>query len=43
MKINTLWFYGPSNAGKSLIANSIVESARFFCNIMDFDERTSFP
>ena len=43
MKINTLWFYGPSNAGKSLIANSIVESARFYCNIMDFDERTSFP
>ena len=43
MKINTLWFYGTSNAGKSLIANSIVDSARFFCNIMDFDERTSFP
>jgi hypothetical protein len=42
-KINTIWFYGPSNAGKSLIANSIVESARFYCNIMDFDERTSFP
>ena len=43
MKINTLWFYGPSNVGKSLIANSIVESARFFCNIIDFNERTSFP
>jgi hypothetical protein len=43
IKINTIWFYGPSNAGKSLIANSIVESARFYCNIMDFDERTSFP
>jgi phage/plasmid-associated DNA primase len=43
IKINTLWFYGPSNAGKSLIVNSIVESARFYCNIMDFDERTYFP
>jgi hypothetical protein len=43
IKINTIWFYGPSNAGKSLIDNSIVESAKFYCNIMDFDERTSFP
>jgi hypothetical protein len=43
IKINTIWFYGPSNAGKSLVANSIVESARFYANIMDFDERTSFP
>lgn len=29
IKINTLWFYGPSNAGKNLITNYIVESARF--------------
>jgi hypothetical protein len=43
IKINSFWFYGQSNAGKSLVANSIVESARFYCNIMDFDERTSFP
>lgn len=43
MKINSIWFYGPSNAGKSLVANSIVESCRFFANIMDFDERSSFP
>ncbi len=43
IKINKLWFYGPSNAGKSLIANSIVESSRFYCDIMDFDKKTSFP
>ena len=43
MKINAIWLYGSTNAGKSLLCNSIVESARFFANIMEFDERTAFP
>jgi hypothetical protein len=43
MKINSIWLYGSTNAGKSLLCNSIVESARFFSNIMEFDDRTAFP
>ena len=43
MKLNSIWLTGPTNAGKSLVCNSIVESARFFANIMEFDERTAFP
>lgn len=43
MKINSIWLFGATNAGKSLICNSIVESARFYANIMEFDERTQFP
>jgi len=30
MKINSIWLFGSTNAGKSLICNSIVESARFY-------------
>jgi hypothetical protein len=37
LKKNTLPF------GKSWIVNSILKSYTFYCNIMDFDERTSFP
>jgi len=43
MKLNSIWLSGPTNAGKSLICNSVVESARFYANIMEFDERTQFP
>ena len=43
MKLNSVWLCGATNAGKSLLCNSIVESARFFSNIMEFDERTAFP
>ena len=43
MKVNSLWLFGSTNGGKSLLCNSIVESARFFANIMEFDERTAFP
>lgn len=43
IKGNTLWLYGPSNALKNLIDNSINESARFLANNKDFDEKTSFP
>lgn len=43
MKKNSFWLFGDTNAGKSLIANSIVESCRFYANIMEFDEHTSFP
>ncbi len=43
MKKNSVWLCGTTNAGKSLICNSIVESARFYSNIMEFDERIAFP
>ena len=43
MKVNSLWLFGSTNSGKSLLCNSIVESAKFFANIIEFDERTAFP
>jgi len=42
MKTNSVWLFGATNAGKSLLCNSIVESARFYANIMEFDERVEF-
>lgn len=43
MKINGIWLWGATNAGKSLIANSIVESFRFFVCVNEFDEFNQFP
>lgn len=42
-KLNCLWIMGDSNAGKSLICNSIIESVRFFVCINEFDEFNGFP
>ena len=42
-KINSLWLQGPSNAGKSLLLNSIALSTRFTVCIQDFTEDNNFP
>ena len=42
-KINSLWLQGPSNAGKSLLLNSITLSTRFTVCIQDFTEDNNFP
>ena len=43
MKINTLWLKSKSNAGKSLICNSIGRSCRFYVTLNEFDDKTQFP
>lgn len=42
MKKNCILFKGPPNSGKTLLANSIVESALFFANVQQMSGRSPF-
>ena len=42
-KLNTLWIKGQSNAGKSLVMNSLGRSCRFYVTLNEFDEKVGFP
>lgn len=36
-KINTLYFHGPPNSGKTLVALSIARACKYYCNMQDFN------
>lgn len=42
MKKNCIIFRGPPNSGKTLLANSIVESALFFANVQQMSGKSQF-
>lgn len=41
-KLNSLFFMGPPNAGKTLVAESIARCAVFYCNIQSFAKGKGF-
>lgn len=40
-KINSIFFKGPPNAGKTMLALSIARACKYFCNIQDFNKTSS--